>query len=158
MATLYEIVKEIEDFEFQIDEETGEILNFAELDALELEKEVKVENICLMIKNLESDAVAYKAEKNSFADKEKAATNRAERLKKYLQNMLAGEKFKSSKVSVSYRKSEAVEVIDVKYVPAEYLTITQEVKPDKKAIKEAIKKGAEIKGCMLVEKQNMSIK
>lgn len=158
MATLYKITKELENFEFVIDEETGEILNFDELDALELERNVKVENICLLIKNLTSDAAAYKAEKNSFAEKEKAAANRAEKLKKYLQDMLAGEKFKTNRVTVSYRTSKAVEVLDVKYVPAEYLNITQEVKPDKTAIKKAIESGVEVAGCSLVERQNMSIK
>ena len=158
MAKLYELIRELEDFELQIDEETGEILNIEELEALELEKDTKVENICLYIKNLLSDAAAYKAEKESFAQKEKAATKKAEGLKRYLQNMLAGENFKSSKVTVSYRKSKAIEVFDVKYVPAEYLTITQEVKPDKKAIKEAIENGLEVAGCSLVERQNMSIK
>ena len=158
MATLYELTKEIENFEFQIDEETGEILNFEELDALELERDAKVENICLYIKNLLSDAAAYKLEKQSFDQKEKAATRKAEGLKKYLQNMLAGEKFKSTKATVSYRNSKQVEVIDIDYVPAEYLRIKQTIEADKKAIKEAIESGIDVKGCNLVERQNMSIK
>ena len=158
MATLYEIVKEIENFEFDIDEETGEILNIDELDALELAKDVKVENICLLIKNLTSDAKAYKEEKDSFTKKQKTAEKTAARLKAYVQSMLAGDKFKTSKVTVSYRKSKAVEVEDVEHVPAEYLRITQTVEPNKEAIKKAIEGGAEIKGCSLVERQNMSIK
>ena len=158
MATLYELVKEIENFEFQIDEETGEILNIDELNELELAKDVKVENICLYVKNLESDAVAYKAEKDSFAKKQKAAENKAARLKAYVQGLLAGEKFKSNKVTVSYRKSKSVEVADMKSVPEEYLTITQKVDPDKVAIKKAIESGIEVQGCSLVEKQNMQIK
>jgi hypothetical protein len=158
LATLYQLVNEIENFDFEIDPETGEILNADELDALELEKDVKVENICLYIKNLTSDAKAYKEEKDNFDKKMKAAEKKAESLKKYLQSMLNGEKFKSNKVTVSYRKTKAVDVLDVKYVPAEYLTITQEVKPDKKAIKEAIENGVEVAGCSLVERQSMSIK
>lgn len=158
MATLYELTKEIENFDFQVDEETGEILNFEELDALELERNAKVENICLYIKNLLSDAAAYKSEKQIFDQKEKAATRKAEGLKKYLQNMLAGENFKSTKATVSYRNSKQVEVIDIDYVPAEYLRIKQTIEADKKAIKEAIESGIEVKGCNLVERQNMSIK
>lgn len=49
---LYEIDKAIEDFEFQIDDATGEILNIDELDNLELNKHDKVENIALFIKNI----------------------------------------------------------------------------------------------------------
>ena len=156
MATLYEIVKEIEDFQFQIDDETGEILNFDELDALELEKNTKVENICLLIKNLRSDAEAYKAEKNSFELKRKHAENKANRLTAYVQYILAGEKIKSSKVNVSYRKSEKVECVDMLMVDPDYLKYTPEL--DKTKIKEAIKAGVEVKGCQLVERQNVQIK
>lgn len=157
MATLYDIVREIEDFEFQIDEETGEILNIDELDALQLEKDTKVENICLLIKNLRSDAEAYKAEKNSFEQKRKVAENKADRLTAYVQYILAGDKFKSSKVDVSYRKSKQVECADMLMVDPDYLRF-QEPELDKKKIKDAIKTGVEVKGCQLVERQNIQIK
>ena len=77
---LYEIVEELRNFQFEIDEETGEILNADELDKLELARDEKIENICLMIKNLKADATAYKAEKDSFAEKEKRAKNEADRM------------------------------------------------------------------------------
>lgn len=156
MATLYEIVKEIEDFQFDIDDETGEILNIDELDALQLEKDTKVENICLLIKNLRSDAEAYKAEKNSFEQKRKAAENKADRLTAYVQYILAGDKFKSSKVNVSYKKSEKVECVDMLMVDPDYLKYTPEL--DKKKIKNAIKAGVDVKGCQLVERQNLQIR
>lgn len=157
MATLYELVKEIENFELQIDEETGELLNIDELDALELEKDTKVENICLFIKNLRSDAEAYKAEKNSFEQKRKQAENKADRLTAYVQYILAGDEFKSSKVSVSYRKSEQIECADMLMVDPDYLRYA-EPELDKKKIKDAIKAGVEVKGCQLVEKQNIQIR
>ena len=157
MATLYELVKEIEDFQFVIDEETGEILNFDELDALQLEKNTKVENICLLIKNLRSDAEAYKNEKNSFEQKRKQAENKADRLTAYVQYILAGDKFKSSKVSVSYRKSEKIICPDLLEVEPDYLRY-KEPELDKKKIKDAIKAGVEVKGCQLVERQNVQIK
>lgn len=158
MAKLYELIREIEDFELQIDEETGEILNIEELEALELEKDTKLENICLWIKNLQSDAEAYEKEENNFKKKKQIAKNKAERLKAYVQYILSGEKFKTNRITVSYRSSKQVEVKDIESIPAEYLRIKQTVEPNKTAIKEAIEKGAEIKGCSLVEKQNMSIK
>lgn len=157
MATLYDLVREIENFEFNIDEETGEILNIDELDALELEKDTKVENICLLIKNLKSDATAYKTEKDAFEKKRKAAENKADRLTAYVQYILAGEKFKSSKVSVSYRKSEQIECADMLMVDPDYLRF-KEPELDKKKIKDAIKAGIEVKGCQLVERQNVQIK
>ena len=158
MAKLYELIREIEDFEFQIDEETGEILNFEELEALELEKDTKVENICLWIKNLQSDAEAYKKEEEVFRNKRQVAEKKADKLKGYIEYILAGNKFKTSKVTVSYRSSKQVRIESVDHVPAEYLRIKQTVEPNKTAIKKAIESGTEVKGCSLVERQNMSIK
>ena len=157
MATLYELVKEIEDFQFVIDEETGEILNFDELDALQLEKNTKVENICLLIKNLRSDAEAYKAEKNSFEQKRKQAENKADRLTAYVQYILAGDKFKSSRVNVSYKKSEKVICPDLLEVEPDYLRY-KEPELDKKKIKDAIKAGVKVKGCYMEESLNIQIK
>ena len=157
MATLYELVKEIEDFQFDIDEETGEILNFDELDALQLEKDTKVENICLLIKNLRSDAEAYKVEKNSFELKRKQAENKADRLTAYVAYILAGDKFKSSKVNVSYRKSEKVICPDLLEVEPDYLRY-KEPELDKKKIKDAIKAGVKVKGCYMEESLNIQIK
>ena len=157
MATLYELVKEIENFDLDIDEETGEILNMDELDSLQLENDAKVENICLWIKNLKSDAEAYRSEKKAFEQKIRAAENKAARLTAYVDYILAGDKFKSSKVSVSYRKSEQIECADLLDVDVDYLRY-KEPELDKKKIKDAIKAGIEVKGCQLVERQNIQIK
>ena len=153
---LYEIVEELRNFQFDVDEETGEILNADELDKLELARNEKIENICLMIKNLKADAAAYKAEKDSFAEKEKRAKSEADRLADYLQRMLDGETFKSTRASVTYRKSEAVEC-DMELVPDYYLRY-KEPEPDKAKIKKAIKSGIEVDGCCLVENISMQIK
>ena len=157
MGKLYDLVREIEDFEFEIDEETGEILNANDLDNLELEKNEKIEQLCLWIKNLKSDAAAYKAEKDSFAKKQKAAENKAESIKNYIAYILAGEKFKTDRVTVSYRKSEQVECLDMSLVDDDYLRF-EEPELNKTKIKKALKEGVKVGGCMLVEKQNMQIK
>jgi hypothetical protein len=73
MASLYEIIGQIENFDYQFDEETGEMLNAKDLDELEIAKSEKVENVCLYIKNLLADAEAYKREKDSFAEKQRRA-------------------------------------------------------------------------------------
>lgn len=154
MSALYEIDNAILDC---IDMETGEILDPEKLEELQMERDQKIENIALWYKNLISDAEAYKAEKNSFADKEKAAKNRAESLKKYLDYALAGDKFKTVRVNISYRRSESVECEDIQVVPRDYV-VYGEPKLDKTAIKQAIKAGEEVQGCEVVEKQNIQIK
>ena len=156
--TLYEIDKALADFEFEIDEETGEILNAADLDELKMAREDKIENIGLYIKNLEAEKEAVKHEKDNFADREKRLGKKIESLKGYLTYALDGQKFSTPKVAVSFRKSESVHITDEYLIPDEYKLFTVVKKPDKKTIKDALKNGKEIMGCELLEKQNISIK
>lgn len=156
--TLYEIDKALMDFEFEVDEETGEILNAADLDELQMAREQKIENIGLYIKNLEAEKEAVKHEKDNFADREKRLGKKIESLKGYLTYALDGQKFSTSKVAVSFRKSESVLIKDEYLIPDEYCEYTMLRKPNKKNLKDALKKGKELMGVELVEKQNISIK
>lgn len=154
MATLYEIDNQILSC---IDAESGEIINEDKLSELSLERNKKIENVALWIKNLNADAAMYKAEKESFAEKEKAALQQAEGLKIWLSEALHGEKFKSPRADISFRKSEIVEC-DESVLPPEYAAIKTEIKPNKNAIKSAIKSGIEIPGCMVISRTNIQIK
>lgn len=155
---LYEIEKEIMSC---VDMETGEIIDCEKLDALTMERDQKIENIALWVKNLEADAKAYKEEKDSFAQKQKAAENKAKSLKEYLSRFLAGTSYKSTKVNIGFRKSESVDVFSleslIEYGNADYLKY-KEPEADKTAIKAALKSGANIPGCILVESNNIQIK
>lgn len=153
---LYEINEKLQNFNLEVDEETGEVLNIDELDNLELAKNEKIENICLYIKNLKADAEAYENEKQAFADREKRATNKAKSLQRYLENILNGEKFETTKAKCTWRKSEKVEVTDMLSIPRQYIKVKEDV--DKTELKKALKNGDEIKGAKLVENNNLSIK
>lgn len=154
MANLYEINENILAL---IDEETGEIADYEAFAALQLEREEKIENTALWIKNLKADAEMYKAEKQAFEEKQKRAERRAENLKNYLASFLEGEKFKTAKVDCSFRKSESVNVTDISQLPSEFLKYSEPT-ADKTAIKAAIKEGKEIAGAELVVKNNLLIK
>ena len=154
MPSLYEIDQEIMSC---IDLETGEIVDLDKLSELQMQREEKLEGVALWIKNLKADAAAYKAEKDTFAEREKAAKDKAEKLSQWLTEALNGERMTTSRVAVSFRKSEAVEV-DEEYVPKKWFTKKITFAPDKIRIKEAIKSGLKIKGCSIVEKQNIQIK
>ena len=156
--TLYEIAEEIMNV---FDPETGEILDEQKLASLEMEHDKKVENIGLYIKNLESDAEQIKAEKNALAAREKSAKNKAESLRKYLSSYLAGQKFSTPKVAISFRTSTSVEA-DVaelmkSEVGAEYLKYAEPT-ADKTAIRKALQEGIKLPGCVLITNQNMQIK
>lgn len=155
MASLYEIDQAIMSC---IDYETGELIDPERLEALQMERSQKIENVCLWIKNLQSDAIAFKAEKDSFSEREKAASKKVEQLKEWLVNALNGQKFNTARCAVSFRQSETVEVDDIKHIPAELLRVKTTYEPDKTAIKAALKEGNEIEGCRLVEKLNANIK
>ena len=156
--TLFEIDKALADFEFEVDEETGEILNASDLDELKMAREDKIENIGLYIKNLEAEKEAVKREKDNFADREKRLGKKIDSLKKYLTYALDGQKFSTPKVAVSFRKSESVLVKDKYLIPDNYMNISVVREPNKTAIKNALKRGEEIMGVELLEKQNVSIK
>lgn len=155
MASLYEINQAILEC---IDTETGELIDPERLEQLTMEKDQKIENVACWVKNLTAEAAVYKAEKVAFAEREAQALKKADTLKKWLSDALAGQKFSTAKCAVSFRKSEAVMVDDVNLIPAEMLRVKTIYEPDKTAIKSAIKSGREINGCMLVESQNIQIK
>lgn len=157
MATLYELNQLIENFEFEVDEETGEITNISDLDNLELEKDEKIENIGLWIKNLKADAKAYADEEKSFYAKKKAAENKVESLKNYLQYCLQGEKFSTDRLSISYRKSKSANIVNEKNIPVKY-KIPQEPKISKADILKDLKEGLAVPGAELKEKTSLQIK
>ena len=131
---------------------------YAQLDALQMEFGQKTENILLWIKNLTAEAEALKKQKQTFADRQSRAERKAESLKNYVSRILNGEKFKTERVSVSWRKSETAEYAgDVMALPPECIRVkAPEVNKD--ALKKALKDGAEINGAVLVTKNNIQIK
>lgn len=154
MANLYEINDAILAC---VDMETGEIVDEDKLQRLQMDFSDKVEGIACWIKNLLSDAAAIKAEKDILAEREKACKNKAESLKRYLQSALDGEKFKTAKVSISYRKSESVQVDDITKLDEEYLKY-EEPSVNKTKVKQALKSGILLQGVQLIENQNIQIK
>ena len=155
MASLYEIDQAILEC---VDFETGEIVDQEKLDGLIMERSAKIESVALWVKNLESDAVAYKAEKEAFAQREKQATDKAKRLKEWLAKVCEGEKFSTAKCAVSFRTSESVAIAEGTVIPDEYMRTKTTSEPDKTAIKYALKTGVEIVGCQIVTKFNANIK
>ena len=154
MATLYEIDQSILEC---IDLETGEIIDAEKLEALQIERDEKIEKVALWYKNLCSDAEAYKAEKLAFAEKQKAAENKAESLKNWIDNALSGSPFKTTKVDIKYRKSKQVVIDDVFAIDDSYLKYAEPT-PDKTAIKKAIDSGVKLDGCHIEDKNNINIK
>ena len=156
---LYEIDNAILDC---IDTETGEVIDIDKLNELQLERDTKIENVACWIKDLKAEAEAIKAEKQALADRQKAAENKAESLKKWLAYALDGEKFKTARCSVSFRKTESVEVTDegLNNLMKEHdeLLTYKAPEPNKTAIKQALKDGLNVEGVQLVQNTSTIIK
>lgn len=93
-----------------IDPETGEILDDAAFDALNMERDEKIENVACWLKNTAAEAAAIKAEEDNLAKRRKVLERQVDRLKEYLNHALNGQKFQSAKCVVTFRKSTKVEL------------------------------------------------
>ena len=157
--TIYEIDNAILEC---IDLETGEIIDTEQLDKLQMERDTKLENVACWIKDLKAEAEALKNEKQALAERQRVAENKAESLKKWLAYALQGEKFKTTKCAISFRKSEAVEVTDegLNNLMKEHdeLLTYKAPEPNKTAIKQAIKDGLSVAGVQLVQNISTIIK
>lgn len=155
--TLWQIDEQIaKAIELGFDPETGEILDESALEQLQMDRDEKIENICLYIKDLVAESKALADEAKALTERKERSAKKAESLKNYLQAMLDGQKWKSSKAIVSYRKTQSVVVDDMDALKPEFLRIKKE--PDKTAIKEVLKAGATVAGAHLEDRQSMSIK
>lgn len=163
--TIYQIDNDIQNvLEVMVDPETGEISDdaLAELTRLNIDRQNKIENIALYIKNLLSDAAAIKAEEESLYQRRKGAESNATRLKKYLSDVMPGETMETARVKISWRKSTQVKIDDEsdfisRYSESGYLTY-KDPTINKNAVSNALKSGEELLGASLVTNQNIQVK
>ena len=145
-----------------IDMETGEVIDAEKLDALNIERDAKIENVVLWIKDLKAEAEAIKAEKLALAERQKVAENKVESLKKWVAYALGGQKFSTAKCAVSFRNTESVEVteegLEALMKEHDELLTYKAPEPNKKAIKDAIKEGLNVAGVQLVQNVSTIIK
>ena len=148
-----------------VDPETGEILDYEAFSDLKMAREEKIEGMALWCKNLDAEAAAIKAEENALAERRKPLERKSANLKKYITEILSGDKFTTARVACTFRKSKSVEIQD----EAEFIRTMQEGQHfeylkyslptvNKTEITNAIKAGKEVPGAQLVEKNNLSIK
>nr|DAY50821.1 MAG TPA: resistance protein [Caudoviricetes sp.] len=163
MASVYELDAKISSC-IQLDEEhvvsvdDGEILNLQQFEALQMERDAKVEGLACYIKNKLADAEAIYAEIDVLSQRAAIMKKEAERCKAYLAGALYGEKFETPRCKITWRKSEICNVLNIDAVPEEYKRTKVTVDADKTAIKKAIKSGAEVPGAEVIQKLNMTLK
>lgn len=136
------------------------------LEAISGELETKADNIACLLKNLDAECVAIKAEEARLAERRKAKENMHDRIKQYLSEVLQRtgiDKVETARNIITFRKSESVELDDDTFFEwavnnrSDLLTYSAP-KPNKTEIKKALKAGTEIVGAQIVSKQNIQVK
>jgi hypothetical protein len=150
-----QLLGKIEEAEGEITEEIDKALQFNE-------QRLQAEgiNVGMLIKTLDYWIDDIYEELNRLG----RLLEKAQKSKELLKNRLSGamqqygiERLSSPTLTISFRKSEAVEVTDENAIPAEYL-IQPPAYPGKTRIKEAIKAGITVPGAELVTRSNLQIK
>ena len=163
MRPIYEIDQDILDC---VDMETGEILDVEKLDALQMERERKLEGVALWVKDLNAEATAVKEEADKLTARKRALDNKIAALKMWLLMALDGGKLKTPRCNVYQTHSTRVSVEDeaelVKFLetldePERFLRFKDpELRKDE--IKKALKDGTIIPGAELEETESVVIK
>ena len=163
MRALYEIDQEILDC---VDLETGEILDTEKLDALQMERERKLEGVALWIKDMKAEAAAVKEEADKLTARKKALENKMDGLKTWLLMALGGEKLSTPRCKVYQTHNQRVVIDDEKALIDMFLSSPsgekflrmKDPEIDKTALKDSMKQGYEYEFAHLEETESVVIK
>ncbi|HFB2751276.1 siphovirus Gp157 family protein [Neisseria gonorrhoeae] len=125
--------------------------------------EVKAQSVIAYIKNQEITEKMLEGHIGRMTGKLKAAKARNQSLKDYLaRNMQAAGiteiKADDGTFKASFRKSEAVVILDEAQIPAEFMREAVKTEPDKTAIKKAIESGRQVAGAKIEGRKNLQIR
>lgn len=144
-----------------IDDETGEILNFEEVEQLDIALDDKLEACAIVIKNKLAFLESLKQEKKVLDERIKDTEKSIESLKKrltYSMQSVGKKSLETTRAKIGFKGSVQVQITDETQIPHRYMVEKIERKPDKASIKKALASGEIITGVELVEKQNIQIK
>jgi hypothetical protein len=141
----------------------------AELEAALLAEEgnkaalaAKADATCWVIEHLRGQAAYRQQQAKRLTDLARSDAGRADALEESLVFVLTQLQPSSTRFSfpnheLSSRKSQAVVIDDEQALDSEWLTVTTTTKPDKAAIKEALKAGRQITGAQLLSRRSWRI-
>lgn len=155
---LTEIYKNIE--EIMSDEDANvETLEKA-LKEVEDGIENKAENIAKLIRHIDSDIDALRAEEKRLAQRRRALENKKKSIKDYLEMQLKAmeiDKVKTPLFTVSIQKNPpSVRIIDEDKIPEDYLRYTKSI--SRRDVLQALKDGEEIPGAELKQTRSLRIR
>ena len=125
------------------------------------ELESKSSNMIKLIRDKESDIETILNEIKRLQELKKYKEKQNENLKKYIKWAMQETNQKKVETPLgifSLRKSEKLNIVDEKNIPAKYIKIKQTETVDKISIKKDIKKGEIVSGAEIEINQNLQIK
>ncbi len=163
MNSIYNIQSEYQQLVNQLIENGGEITSELEL-ALQINKDnfhSKSENYAYITKQFDGEMDIIDNEIKRLQQAKRSREKTIERLKATIEmamNTFEIDKIETPLIKISFRNSESVEVTDVNDLPNEYKVIKVTEAADKLKIKDALKSGMFIEGCLIKTNRNLQIK
>ena len=122
----------------------------------------KADATCWVIEHLRGQAAYRQQQAKRLTELSRSDSSRADALEESLVLVLtrlqpSATRFSFPNHELSSRKSQAVEIDDEEAIAPEWLTVTTTSKPDKAAIKEALKAGRHIEGAQLLSRRSWRI-
>jgi len=155
--------------QLEADDEVARAQALGELEAALLAEEgnkqalaAKADATCWVIEHLRGQAAYRQQQAKRLTELSRSDAGRADALEESLVLVLTRLQPTSTRFSfpnheLTSRKSQAVEIDDADALPSEWLSFTTTSKPDKTAIKEALKAGRQITGAQLVSRRSWRI-
>ena len=166
LPALYELTqqhRELERLADTTDDLPPEVIRDT-VEALEGAIEAKAVSVAAVVRNLETHAELIRDAAKQLAERAARAEKRAESLKAYMLFCLQASgisKVTAPEYTISVRNNpESVRIADDAELPAEFLVQppAPPPKPDKRAIKDALKAGRDVPGCWLEAGQRVEIR
>ncbi len=158
---LYELTNNWNELQMMIEDGVDPSALADTLQAIEESIQDKVQNTALVIRNLEADVDAIKAEEKRLAERRKAIENNCKGLKDYLyQQMTATDlkRIKGTIVTVGIQKNPAsLDIAEDANIPVDYYE-QQAPKLKKKELLVAVKNGLEVEGVAIKQSESVRIR
>jgi len=163
---LYELAQDYQDVLDLVEETDSDLVPEDWLRVINIESayETKVENVAKIIKTLEVQELAIRAEVDRLTKRRKSIEGRREWMKRYLASWMAEcgrEKVKGELLTVSLRKAPpSCQIIDADAVSEDWTEIVETKKIDRRGIIDNFKKTGEIPdGCDITfDKKTLQIR
>ena len=156
MSRLYELTADLMTLQEMLEEYVDDQCLLDTLEGVQGEYELKLEAYCKVIKNLEADMEALKAEAKRLTDKRKVLENNVDRLKKAMFDSMKAtgtDKVKGQIFTVAIQRNGGkvpvimAEDADLSILPDQLVKVVES--PDLEAIRELLEAGKAVEGFTL---------